>query len=280
MSSEQDLATLFQTHLFGAQCAQTFLGHTTVTCVLNMFPHSSPTIFSNITLLLQQSSPILFYITLSQHRSATLFHKYKLTHLTFPWRYLQMIHLMHLHIQRTCCWRKPATNQALAAFLLERSGWHDPSSVQLKQLQYIWLHLLYFNDISMCFKDFCQIGSLERRHIDIACAKSLKSPSKACRKQEILSSPSFRFLHLAELSSISFWLSEILKKGAASSLLCLLWLGLIQVGFGHLFTFAFDSFWFCLAPNELQYMTIFDYHDLPLTHNISDLSANSNPCSW
>lgn len=27
-------------------------------------------------------------------------------------------------------------------------------------------------------------------------------------------------------------------------------------------------------------MTIFDYHDLPLTHNISDLSANSNSCSW
>lgn len=58
-----------------------------------------------------------------------------LTHLsTFPWHYLQKIHLMHLHIQRTCCWRKPATNQALAAFLLERSGWQDPSSVQLKQL--------------------------------------------------------------------------------------------------------------------------------------------------
>ena len=184
---------------------------------------------------------------------------------------------MHLHIQRTCCWRKPATNQALAAFLLPRSDGRIP---HLRiQSSYIWLHLLYFNDISMCFKDFCQIGSLERRHIDIACSKSLKSPSKACRKQEILSSPSFRFLHLAELSSLSFWLSEILKKGAASSLLCLLWLGLIQVGFGHLFTFAFDSCCFCLAPKK-YHMTIFDYHDLPLTHNISDLSANSNPCSW
>ena len=210
----------------------------------------------------------------------TAWSKYQsLAHLTtFPWHYLQKIHLMHLHIQRTCCWRKPATNQALAAFLLPRSDGRIPHL--RSQSSYIWLHLLYFNDISMCFKDFCQIGSLERRHIDIACAKSLKSPSKACRKQEIPSSPSFRFLHLAELSSLSFWLSEILKKGAASSLLCLLWLGLIQVGFGHLFPFAFDSFWFCLAPNELQYMTIFDYHDLPLTHNISDLSANSNPCSW
>ena len=188
----------------------------------------------------------------------TAWSKYQsLTHLTtFPWHYLQKIHLMHLHIQRTCCWRKPATNQALAAFLLPRSDGRI-SHLCSQSSGYIWLHLLYFNDISMCFKDFCQIGSLERRHIDIACAKSLKSPSKACRKQEILSSPSFRFLHLAELSSLSFWLSEILKKGAASSLLCLLWLGLIQVGFGHLFTFAFDSFWFCLYSPE--WITVYDY---------------------
>lgn len=65
-------------------------------------------------------------------------------------------------------------------------SWRDPDG-RIPHLcswsSYIWLHLLYFNDISMCFKDFCQIGSLERRHIDIACSKSLKSPSKACRKQ-------------------------------------------------------------------------------------------------
>lgn len=39
--------------------------------------------------------------------------------------------------------------------------------------------------------------------------------------------------------------------------------------------FFYICFRFCLAPNE-----VYHYHNLPLTHNISLLSANSNPSSW
>ena len=75
MSSEQDSATLFQTHLFGAQCAQTFLGHTTVACVLNfptLLQRSSPTFPYFCNNLLQSSSTSRFPSTALQHFSINI----------------------------------------------------------------------------------------------------------------------------------------------------------------------------------------------------------------
>ena len=163
MSSEQDSATLFQTHLFGAR-PNISRAHD-----CSMRPQYVSPLFSNDLLQNSPTSTTIFSNPLLhhafQHCSATPFYKYIQVSISYT-SYIPLT-LPPKSISCTCASKEHvAEEDQQPARHWRPFSWRDPNG-RIPHLRsrssYVPLHLLYFKDNSMCFKDFSQIGSLEGR---------------------------------------------------------------------------------------------------------------------